>query len=161
MFDHVGKKIKGIATVVTWIGIVISFIIGCILIYEGAQDSDNGILILIGILVMAIGSFIAWLSTILLYGFGELIDNSEKILLRLESGGNTAKNRTKKDEAVNLKPVEDAEEYKTTAADFIEEIKRYDTPTLKNMLENLRGSFTGQEVIIIKTELRSRGEDIK
>ncbi len=63
MFDNIGKKIKDMIKII--------FIIECILfllfgILTGA------------VLIIPIGIFIAWVSTFILYGYGELIDYSQK-----------------------------------------------------------------------------------
>ncbi len=77
MFNEIGKKIKGVASAVCWIQIVIYAIMGIVLMVSSKE------LILAGFLVGSIGCLIAWLSSIVLYGFGEIIDkvcNIEKAL---------------------------------------------------------------------------------
>lgn len=73
MFSNIGGKIKTLAQVVTWVGIIASVITGLILVSE---DDD---LILIGLLVMVAGSLTFWISSFLLYGFGELIVKTTEI----------------------------------------------------------------------------------
>lgn len=68
MYNDIGKKIKGLATVVCIIEAIAAFLTGIILI---ADDDD---LIPIGLLVMIGGGLIAWVSSWFVYGFGELID---------------------------------------------------------------------------------------
>lgn len=77
MFDNIGGKIKGLASILTWIGIVASVIIGIIFIADG----DGG-----GILIMILGSLTSWLSSLLLYGFGELIENTSTIAQNTSKG---------------------------------------------------------------------------
>ena len=74
MYKDIGKKIKTLAELICWIGIIISLISGCALM--GA----NGI----GILVIILGALGSWTGSFLLYGFGELVDNSTKIVKSLE-----------------------------------------------------------------------------
>ncbi len=69
MFDNIGKKIKSLATVITWIGIILWCLIGFSLFRDGKTA-------LYGLLVMVGGGILSWLSSLLLYGFGELVDNS-------------------------------------------------------------------------------------
>lgn len=83
MFNEIGKKIKGVANVVCWIQIIVAIIGGIALM----TIDEN--LILVGFLVMGIGCLIAWLGTIVLYGFGELIDKVSNIENTL-THGNTA-----------------------------------------------------------------------
>lgn len=70
MFDNVGSKIKGLASFFCWGGIIASIIGGIILI---GLDED---LIFAGIAVIVIGSLLSWVSSFVLYGFGELVANS-------------------------------------------------------------------------------------
>lgn len=68
MFANVGGKIKAVAQVVTWIGIIGSVIGGIALI------STNFI---VGLLTAGVGSLLSWVSALALYGFGELVENSD------------------------------------------------------------------------------------
>lgn len=71
MFDNIGSKIKTVAKVVCWIGIIASIISGIVLI---AQDEDTAFL---GFMVMVLGSLSSWVGSFLTYGFGQLIENSD------------------------------------------------------------------------------------
>lgn len=73
MFDNIGGKIKGLAKVVTWVGIIASVVSGVSMF---ASDSD---LALPGILVIVFGSLGSWIGSFLLYGFGELIEQTTKM----------------------------------------------------------------------------------
>ncbi len=66
MYNNIGKKIKFIAQLIGAIGILAAILIG-ITLYS---NTKNGIFIL----VIIGGSLVAWISTWLLYGFGEIID---------------------------------------------------------------------------------------
>ena len=70
MFDNIGKKIKTLASVITWIGIVCSIITGIILMFTSEKY------ILLGFLTAIVGSVASWIGSFLLYGFGELVENS-------------------------------------------------------------------------------------
>ena len=74
MFDNIGRKIKGLASAVTWIGIILSIISGISML-----SSSGGLLAIPAILVMALGSLFSWLASLTLYGFGQLIENSDII----------------------------------------------------------------------------------
>ena len=69
MFDNIGGKIKTLAQVFCWIGIVSSALSGLVIMF----DDD----FLLGILIAAIGALLSWISSFTLYGFGQLIENSE------------------------------------------------------------------------------------
>lgn len=71
MFDNIGSKIKTLAQVICWIGIIASVIIGFVLM---VQDEDTAF---IGILTMILGSLGSWIGSFMTYGFGQLIENSD------------------------------------------------------------------------------------
>lgn len=81
MFDNIGSKIKSLARIITWIGIIGSVILGIIQISNGSRYSSYGgsPLIWSGLGTIVIGSLAAWISSFILYGFGELIENSARI----------------------------------------------------------------------------------
>ena len=70
MFNNVGGKIKGLAQVLTWIGIAAS-IIGALI-----QTKTS---IILAVLTLGLGILFSWLSNLVLYGFGELVENSSII----------------------------------------------------------------------------------
>lgn len=71
MFENVGSKIKGLASFFCWGGIIASVVGGIWLI--ALLDED---FILPGLLIIALGSLLSWVSSFVLYGFGELVSNS-------------------------------------------------------------------------------------
>ena len=76
MFDNIGGKIKTLAKVVCWIGIIACIITG---IVQMATDED---LVLAGILTAVVGSLLSWVSSFVLYGFGQLVENSDEIVFQ-------------------------------------------------------------------------------
>lgn len=68
MFANAGGKIKAVAQVLTWIGIIGSVIGGISLISTS---------FIAGLLTAGIGSLLSWVSALALYGFGELVENSD------------------------------------------------------------------------------------
>ncbi len=77
MFDDIGGKIKKLATVVCWTGIIASVISG-LMIWSQGLDGDAGIIVFFsGLFTMALGACASWVGTFLLYGFGEIIENLE------------------------------------------------------------------------------------
>ena len=71
MFDNIGGKIKVLAQVVCWIGIICSALFGIIIVANGKN------FVFLGFMIMFVGSLLSWCSSFVLYGFGELIENSE------------------------------------------------------------------------------------
>ncbi len=98
MFRNIGRKIKGLALVLFWISLavgVLAALAGAIYFFIRARRDD--IYVLLGILVLFVGcgvSFlISWIGSFFMYGFGQLIDDTEinrhtneKILARLDGG---------------------------------------------------------------------------
>lgn len=94
MFTNPGGKIKSYAKVIFWIGVVVSVLIGVVMIgtsFTYAAYSYNGSFgtilggIVTGLLVVAIGILISWVSVLVLYAFGVLVENSDE-LVRLQGG---------------------------------------------------------------------------
>ena len=85
MFDNIGGKIKTLAKVLCWIGIVLSVIFGIAIMASGSgRLTINGNYtsvssIVIGLIYMVFGCLISWLGSFFAYGFGQLIENSEEI----------------------------------------------------------------------------------
>ena len=76
MFDNIGGKIKTTATVICWIGITISILIGLVRLAEAEENSATAF---IGVLIMFVGSLTSWIGSFLLYGFGQLVENSDNL----------------------------------------------------------------------------------
>ena len=76
MFDRIGEKIKIVAKVIFWLGVAVGFIVA----YFVGEAGNN----YVGMFIFLVGILVSWLGTYLLYGFGELVDNSSKILDRLD-----------------------------------------------------------------------------
>ncbi len=74
MFDNIGKKIKNLAATCAWIGIIGSIVLGIAIISEGSDDEA-----IIGILTAGVGALVSWVSSFCLYGFGQLIENTDII----------------------------------------------------------------------------------
>lgn len=75
MFSNIGGKIKTLAMVLTCIGIIASVSAGISMLATGDED-----LVLIGILIAAFGSIVSWVSSFVLYGFGQLIENTDELV---------------------------------------------------------------------------------
>ena len=68
MFDNIGGKIKTIAKIGCWVGIIASAILGILLMMEEGFFA--------GIIVMVALGLASWISSLTLYGFGDLIENT-------------------------------------------------------------------------------------
>ena len=72
MFDNIGSKIKTLAKVVCWIGIIGSIIAGIAMI---ATMGSVGVLS--GLLTIVLGALLSWAGSFVLYGFGKMVENSD------------------------------------------------------------------------------------
>ncbi|MBE6733508.1 MAG: hypothetical protein E7561_05895 [Ruminococcaceae bacterium] len=89
MFNNIGQKIKTLAKFIMWLEIGLSVLSGLGVIIEIMISVEvdtvlQGVLFLIlglvlGAIVVVIGGFIAWVSVLTLYGFGQLVENSDKL----------------------------------------------------------------------------------
>lgn len=70
MYDNIGSKIKGLSVTVAVVTAIACIITGIVLMCIGDA------LFISGLLIAVIGSFSAWISSWLLYGFGELIEQT-------------------------------------------------------------------------------------
>lgn len=66
MFENIGQKIKKLASVLTWIGCVASFVVSFFAYPIGP------------ITIFPLGCLLSWVGSFLLYGFGQLIENSDR-----------------------------------------------------------------------------------
>ena len=55
MFDNIGGKIKGVARVFCWIGIIASLLIGLIMMVTGFNTPRGDMMVVIGLAVMIVG----------------------------------------------------------------------------------------------------------
>jgi len=83
MFRDVGRRIEQIVELMCIIGIGISVFIGIIILLVGCAygDVDETFAVLgvvIGALTALVGSFVCWLMSLVLYGYGRLIQNSDR-----------------------------------------------------------------------------------
>ena len=91
MFTNVGGKIKGLAKFICYLGIIASVISGAVLIYRSTQIYYGREQLLIsGIVTIALGSLVAWLSSLGLYGFGQLVESTESMEYRFRELERTA-----------------------------------------------------------------------
>ena len=76
MFDNIGGKCKGLASILCWIGIICSIISGIILMANGA--------VLAGLLSACLGALVSWIGSFALYAIGETAEQVKSIRIELE-----------------------------------------------------------------------------
>ncbi len=97
MFYNIGEKIQGLATFIATIGIIISIIAGVGFLAQGGAG------VIIGLIIAVVGSLASWIGSFLLYGFGELISNTQQIIENTRPEVKASKPRVSDD--ANLCPV--------------------------------------------------------
>lgn len=80
MYNNIGGKIKGSAMVIAFIEGIVAFISGASIILLSEDIAY------VGVMVMIIGVLIAYISSWLLYGYGELIEKTSEICKALNTG---------------------------------------------------------------------------
>ena len=100
MFSGIGKKIKVVATVLFYLLAITSVIGGFYVIFGFGSLLGTGNAILVGILIALVGCLIAWISAFMLYGYGELVENST-IIRELLQGSASAPQQERRPSAFN------------------------------------------------------------
>ena len=87
MFNNPGKQLKTLATVIFWIEVASSVIVGFIVAVL-LSDISALLQIIAFILIVLYGVAIGWLSGIVLYAFGDLVHDTKqiKILSEMHNG---------------------------------------------------------------------------
>lgn len=84
MFDNIGSKIKSLAKIVCWAGIIITVIAGIVLLASGGDVSSP-----IGLVLVIAGPISSWIGSFFVYGFGELIEKTSEIAENTKPKGAT------------------------------------------------------------------------
>lgn len=92
MFKNIGGKIKGLAKVICYVGIAISVIAGIFMIGFGSSPYNGDTMIVMGCVVMIVGSLVSWIDSFFAYGFGELIENTT-VIAELAAKADAEKNK--------------------------------------------------------------------
>ncbi len=92
MFKNIGGKIKGLAKVICYVGIAISVIAGIFMIGFGSSSYNGDTMVVMGCVVMIVGSLVSWIDSFFAYGFGELIENTT-VIAELAAKADAEKNK--------------------------------------------------------------------
>lgn len=156
MFNNIGKKVKTIVTIECWIEILASIIAAVIII---KLDKD---LVLLGVGIIVLGSVNAWLNTILHYGYGQLIDNTDRLVDNTNKllhhftvdPDNSIESKDK-----NYNKRGKSHDDKLAAKlnrDFVNEILHTPTADLQLILEDQQDVYSSDELDFIKEVLDKR-----
>lgn len=74
-WSNVGEKIKAVARIFCWIEIIAFVLAGLILLFSNSRYNPTGTL---GLICLIAGPLVSWLSSLITYGFGELISEVKK-----------------------------------------------------------------------------------
>lgn len=79
MFNNIGKKIKTLSKVLFWLGIVLVALMLLVPFLAAETANTSPMTILVAMIPSFIFIFIClWLSALLMYGFGELIEKTQQ-----------------------------------------------------------------------------------
>ncbi|MDY4252496.1 SHOCT domain-containing protein [Clostridium sp.] len=83
MFENIGGKIKTLAKILCWVGIILSVLIAMILFIEAKEGSykTEDLYMNLGCIYLIFGPLVSWVSSFFIYGFGELIERTTEISL--------------------------------------------------------------------------------
>lgn len=83
MFNNIGKKIQTVAKVIAYIGIALSLLIGVAFVIYGIKENEK--YFYDGIALLIVGPLTSWLSSLTMFGFGKLIEDTEAIRKDVEN----------------------------------------------------------------------------
>ena len=95
-----------LASFICWIGIIISVIGFIVMLIIGINDED-GLLIGLSFTVLVVGGLGSWVGSFFMYGFGRLIDNSDKLVKMNNDAPKKANTEPNNTSAVTLEKVDD------------------------------------------------------
>ncbi len=162
MFDNIGRKIKTLAEVFCLIGMIASVVSGIVL-----MCFEDGFLFFIGVVVIIVGGLLSWILSFNLYGFGQLIENTDILVERSQKNGAKPKKakEKKKQEAYTeedfIRDMEAENESKNAAEpeDFMAEIMATATGDLELILQDQQELYSEEELAIIKDVLEKRSKE--
>lgn len=76
MYNNIGRTIKILSHIILGVGVGINFIIWICLMMVGTTEGTPE-MIVIGLLWFIIGVALSWCGSLLIYGFGRLIENTD------------------------------------------------------------------------------------
>ncbi len=103
MYNNIGRKIKGLVKTLFIIEAIAAVITGIVLL---SIDDD---FILAGLLVMIVLPFVAWISSWLLYAFGELVDK----ICDIERNTRGCETKSESPEALNSERISNLEKLRS------------------------------------------------
>lgn len=90
MYNNIGKKLKLLAKIDFFFNAIATFIAGIAILASLYADYGEDTHLAIGLVLMLVGPIAAWVSSWLLYAFGQLVENSDKIVAKLDASDENA-----------------------------------------------------------------------
>lgn len=144
MYDNIGYKIKNLAMAIAFFISLFSLGIGLFYCFQ--------ISILKGLLIIIISPIFAWIGSFILYGFGHLIENTDKLV---EGKNKTQQNDdNKKEELINFSE-EKLSQIKQQNTKWLNEIKSLSNEQLKERI-NATTVWQPEYIALCIDELKSR-----
>lgn len=79
MFNNIGKKIKTLSRVIFWLGILLGALMLLVPFFAAETANTSPMTILLAMIPTYVVMFVGlWLSALLMYGFGELIEKTQQ-----------------------------------------------------------------------------------
>ena len=94
MFENTGRKIKKFAYILFVLGVLAAIITGCYIMYKSPASG--------GFVIMVVAIISSYLSSLLLYGFGKLVENSDKLVEQGEKKGEEEIDEIDEEEAIRI-----------------------------------------------------------
>lgn len=87
MFEDIGAKIKTVSKVFCWVSIIVSVIAAFVMFYmAGESYYTAGLYTGIGFALLIVFPLSSWLTSLFVYGFGELIEKTTEIAENTRNG---------------------------------------------------------------------------
>lgn len=88
MFEDIGAKIKIVSKVFCWVSIIVSVIAAFVMFSKAGESySTEDFYIGMGCVFLIVFPLSSWLTSLFVYGFGELIEKTAEIAENTRNGG--------------------------------------------------------------------------
>ena len=86
MFENIGRKLKILAQVICWVGIIVSVLSALLFFFAAGllPASERVTAIVSGGIALVLGPLLSWIGSFQLYAYGELVEKTTVIEQRLK-----------------------------------------------------------------------------
>ena len=140
MYDNIGNKIKILAQIICVFGVVASVILGLVICFRTNEFNE------IGLLYILIGSISSWISSFIIYGFGELIEKVCSIEKKVGTSKSNVFLKTENSSINNLIDTTSQKEQETNEAKDIGFVKhKWRCSNCNNMISEEKCPYCGHQ----------------